>query len=73
MTTLSKLLAPPRRPSRSLAARPRCRRQDYGYKLMMTPKWTGFPYFEAARRGRRARRPRNSATSSSMPAPTMPT
>lgn len=25
--------------------------QDSGFKIMMTPKWTGFPYFEAARRG----------------------
>ena len=28
--------------------------QDSGFKLMMTPKWTGFPYFEAAARGRGA-------------------
>ena len=25
--------------------------KDSGFKLMMTPKWTGFPYFEAAGRG----------------------
>ena len=25
--------------------------QDSGFKLMMTPKWTGFPYFEAAAKG----------------------
>ena len=27
--------------------------QDSGFKLMMTPKWTGFPYFEAAAQGGR--------------------
>lgn len=27
--------------------------QDSGFKLMMTPKWTGFPYFEAAANGGR--------------------
>ena len=25
--------------------------KDSGFKIMMTPKWTGFPYFEAAARG----------------------
>ncbi len=25
-----------------------------GFKLMMTPKWTGFPYFEAAAKGGKA-------------------
>ena len=25
--------------------------KDSGFKMMMTPKWTGFPYFEAAARG----------------------
>ena len=25
--------------------------KDNGFKLMMTPKWTGFPYFEAAAKG----------------------
>ncbi|SDB50092.1 substrate-binding domain-containing protein [Bauldia litoralis] len=25
--------------------------EDSGFKIMMTPKWTGFPYFEAAARG----------------------
>lgn len=28
--------------------------QDSGFKIMMTPKWTGFPYFEAAARGGKA-------------------
>lgn len=28
--------------------------KDSGFKLMMTPKWTGFPYFEAAARGGKA-------------------
>jgi rhamnose transport system substrate-binding protein len=28
--------------------------KDSGFQLMMTPKWTGFPYFEAAARGGRA-------------------
>lgn len=28
--------------------------KDSGFKLMMTPKWTGFPYFEAAGRGAKA-------------------
>ena len=28
--------------------------QDSGFKLMMTPKWTGFPYFEAAAQGGKA-------------------
>ncbi|ACI52349.1 conserved hypothetical protein [Gluconacetobacter diazotrophicus PA1 5] len=27
--------------------------QDSGFRLMMTPKWTGFPYFEAAAHGAR--------------------
>ncbi len=27
--------------------------KDSGFKLMMTPKWTGFPYFEAAAKGGR--------------------
>lgn len=27
--------------------------KDSGFKLMMTPKWTGFPYFEAAAHGGR--------------------
>src|SRR6476619_1457995 len=25
--------------------------KDSGFKIMMTPKWTGFPYFEAAAKG----------------------
>ena len=49
------------------------RAQDSGFKMMMTPKWTGFPYFEAARQAAARMPPRSSATSSSMPAPTMPT
>jgi rhamnose transport system substrate-binding protein len=28
--------------------------KDSGFKLMMTPKWTGFPYFEAAGKGGKA-------------------
>lgn len=28
--------------------------KDSGFKLMMTPKWTGFPYFEAAAHGGKA-------------------
>lgn len=28
--------------------------KDSGFKLMMTPKWTGFPYFEAAAKGGKA-------------------
>ncbi len=28
--------------------------KDSGFKLMMTPKWTGFPYFEAAGKGAKA-------------------
>ena len=28
--------------------------QDSGFKIMMTPKWTGFPYFEAAAKGGKA-------------------
>jgi rhamnose transport system substrate-binding protein len=28
--------------------------KDSGFKIMMTPKWTGFPYFEAAARGGKA-------------------
>ena len=57
------------RPRRCSGLRPRTR----GFKIMMTPKWTGFPYFEAAARGGKdaadgARRRR-----SSMPAPIMPT
>ena len=28
--------------------------KDAGFKLMMTPKWTGFPYFEAAGKGAKA-------------------
>ena len=27
--------------------------KDSGFKIMMTPKWTGFPYFEAAAKGGR--------------------
>lgn len=30
------------------------RAKDSGFKLMMTPKWTGFPYFEAAAKGGKA-------------------
>ena len=30
------------------------RAKDTGFKLMMTPKWTGFPYFEAAAKGGKA-------------------
>jgi rhamnose transport system substrate-binding protein len=36
-----------------LAAMPVAHAQDSGFKLMMTPKWTGFPYFEAAAAGGR--------------------
>jgi rhamnose transport system substrate-binding protein len=28
--------------------------KDSGFKIMMTPKWTGFPYFEAAAKGGKA-------------------
>jgi rhamnose transport system substrate-binding protein len=28
--------------------------KESGFKIMMTPKWTGFPYFEAAARGGKA-------------------
>ena len=28
--------------------------KDSDFKLMMTPKWTGFPYFEAAGKGGKA-------------------
>src|SRR5260370_42619244 len=28
--------------------------KDSGFKLMMTPKWTGFPYFELAAKGGKA-------------------
>ena len=28
--------------------------QDSGFKMMMTPKWTGFPYFEVAAQGAKA-------------------
>jgi rhamnose transport system substrate-binding protein len=28
--------------------------KDTGFKLMMTPKWTGFPYYEASARGAKA-------------------
>ena len=34
-----------------LAASSSAQAQDSGFKIMMTPKWTGFPYFEAARKG----------------------
>jgi rhamnose transport system substrate-binding protein len=34
-----------------LGAVPAAHAKDSGFKLMMTPKWTGFPYFEAAARG----------------------
>jgi rhamnose transport system substrate-binding protein len=30
------------------------RAKDSGFKLMMTPKWTGFPYFELAAKGGKA-------------------
>lgn len=33
---------------------PAARAKDSGFKLMMTPKWTGFPYFEAAAKGGKA-------------------
>ena len=50
-TTLDTALPPPVRPWRSaLVALPAS--PGLGFKLMMTPKWTGFPYFEAARQGR---------------------
>lgn len=33
---------------------PKAMAKDSGFRLMMTPKWTGFPYFEAAAKGGRA-------------------
>ncbi len=33
---------------------PRAMAKDSGFRLMMTPKWTGFPYFELAAKGGRA-------------------
>jgi rhamnose transport system substrate-binding protein len=36
-----------------LAGLPAAQAKDSGFKLMMTPKWTGFPYFEAAAEGGR--------------------
>jgi rhamnose transport system substrate-binding protein len=36
-----------------LAAGLQAQAKDSGFKLMMTPKWTGFPYFEAAANGGR--------------------
>ena len=38
----------------SITAAPGAWAQESGFKLMMTPKWTGFPYFEAAAAGGRA-------------------
>jgi len=35
----------------AVAGAPGAEAKDSGFKLMMTPKWTGFPYFEAAARG----------------------
>ena len=32
----------------------RAQAKDSGFKLMMTPKWTGFPYFELAAKGGKA-------------------
>jgi rhamnose transport system substrate-binding protein len=37
-----------------LAASPAAQAKDSGFKLMMTPKWTGFPYFEVAAKGAKA-------------------
>ena len=35
--------------------------RDFGFKIMMTPKWTGFPLFRADWRRARRRPPRNLA------------